>query len=193
MAADQDDPAHIGPKGSRLPVVLEENDALFGIGLSDRLVSGRVDRTVLVDRIVRRARRVERPCNASCHVVDSRIRHFAGCNRCFQQLTIIGLVIERPSRLLVEAIQRRLDGAVHRAPVRHYITAKAKVAFQDLVEKPIILAGKVAVDLVVRAHDRTWIAAFDGKLESQQIRHARGGMSIRASCPLRPVSRSFSA
>ena len=62
-----------------------------------------------------------------------------------------------------------MDGA----PVGHDEARIAPVAFQDLVQEPVVLAGIDSVDLVVGAHDRAGATLLDPDLESEEVRLSR--------------------
>ena len=173
MTADDDNVPRIRGERQQVAVVLEQDDPLLLVGLAHRLVGCKVDRCAFWHRMIDRTGREQAVENSPCHVVEPRLRNAAGGDGGFERRAEILLVVERPARLLVKAVVRRLLGAVSRAPVAHHIAAQAEVALKHAVQEPVVLAGKVAIDLVVGAHDRARIAALDRELESEQVRHSR--------------------
>ena len=63
----------------------------------------------------------------------------------------------------------RGHAVVGRAPVRHYQTVEAPILFYDLREQVMILRSVLAVDEVVRVHDRADVRLFHSGLECGQI------------------------
>ncbi len=84
------------------------------------------------------------------------------------------LVEDLGGRFLIQPRIHRLRRAVHATPVGHHEAGILPVALQHLVEQIVVLAGPVAIELVVRAHHRTGLAALDRQFESQQVGFAHG-------------------
>ncbi len=74
----------------------------------------------------------------------------------------------------VEAGERGLDGGVGATPVGEDEALEAPVLLEDLVEGVVVLAGVVAVDVVVGAHDAGGVGVGDGDLEGEQVGLAQG-------------------
>ena len=68
---------------------------------------------------------------------------------------------------------KRGDPIVQRAPVGNDRAGKAPVAAQNVGQKPVIVARKHAVDLVVGAHDHPGLCGFDRQLKRRQIDFAQ--------------------
>ena len=60
-----------------------------------------------------------------------------------------------------------------RAPIGHDPALVAPFALQDRVEQEVVLARPVAVDFVVRTHDRARLTALDRDLEGEQVAFAQ--------------------
>ena len=114
--------------------------------------------------------------NAAHHVVEASLRHLALLDRMCQRFGEEILRVELFARLLIEPGQRRPNGRMHGAPIRHHEARITPISFQDLPEQPIVLAGIMPVHLVVGAHDAVRPASLDGEFERQQIGfpHGRG-------------------
>ncbi len=76
----------------------------------------------------------------------------------------------------IEAGERGLDGGVGAAPVGEDEALELPVALEDLVEDVVVLAGVVAVDAVVGAHDAGGFGEADGDLEGEQVGLAHGAL-----------------
>ena len=74
----------------------------------------------------------------------------------------------------VEAGERGLDGGVGATPVGEDEALEAPVVLEHLVEGVVVLAGVVAVDVVVGAHDAGGMGHGDGDLEGEQVGLAHG-------------------
>ena len=84
------------------------------------------------------------------HVVEAGLRDLAVedglLERLREEVVVAGLVH-------VEAGERGLDGGVGATPVGEDEALESPVVFEHLVEGVVVLAGVVAVDAVVGAHD----------------------------------------
>ena len=70
---------------------------------------------------------------------------------------------------VIEARQRGFDGAMSAAPVREDKALETPRLLQDVVEEVAVLAGPIAVHLVVGTHHHAGLPFGDGDLEGQQI------------------------
>ena len=73
------------------------------------------------------------------------------------------------SELHVESVEDGLFGVVTAAPVAHDDSVEAPVAFQDTVQRDIIMAVVLVVVEVVGTHDAPRLALGDGGTEGRQI------------------------
>src|SRR5690606_2504565 len=76
-------------------------------------------------------------------------------------------------RLLIETLEREVPRGC-RAPVGHHPALVTPCALEHLVQKMVVPAGILAIDLVVPGHDRTGLRAFDCDLEGEQV-----GLAVR--------------
>ena len=67
-----------------------------------------------------------------------------------------------------------VDGAVGCAPVGEDPALEFEVFLEDLVEEVVVLAGVVALDEVVGAHDAGGVGDGDGDLEGEEVGFAHG-------------------
>lgn len=112
-----------------------------------------------------------------------------------QPLAKEGQRVERRPRFLVEAGNRSIDRAMHRAPVRHDPAPKAPIALQHAVQQNIVLAGIDAIHTVVGAHNGAGVALLDGDFKRQEVgfaqrRHVDPGVEHRAAS-LRVIEREM--
>ena len=105
------------------------------------------------------------------HVIESRHGDLAVFDGFLQRRVEVVVVA---GHLLIEAVERGLDGAVGRAPVGDDPALELEVLLQDLVEQVVVLAGVVAFDEVVGAHDAGGVGDADGDLEGEQVGLAHG-------------------
>ena len=63
------------------------------------------------------------------------------------------------------------------APVGDHEAVEVPVLFQHLVEQVLVFAGEVAVEAVIRAHDRGGMALLYADFKSQQIAFAGGAIA----------------
>ncbi len=113
------------------------------------------------------------------HAAEDAVDHVV--ESCHGDLAVFYCFLERrvevvvvAGHLLVEAIQCRLDGAVGRAPVGDDPALELEVLLQDLVEQVVVLAGVVAFDEVIGAHDAGRVGDADGDFEGEQVGLAHG-------------------
>ena len=84
------------------------------------------------------------------HVVQASLGDLAVLDSFFERLAEVVVVA---GHVLVESAERGLDGAVGCAPVGEHPALELEIFFEDLVEEVVVLAGVVAFDQVVGAHD----------------------------------------
>ncbi len=171
-ADDRNLPGGAG-QGQQIGLVLQQDHGLFRVGLGDGGVGGEVDR-LFAHRVIDQPLGEHRAQDPPGHVVEPGLGDLSRLDRGLQGGGEIGLVIEHRPGLLVEPVQGGGGGAVGRAPVRHHIAPIVPVALEDLIEQPIVFAGKGAVDVVIGAHHRARIGVGDGDFEGQKVRHPRG-------------------
>jgi hypothetical protein len=105
------------------------------------------------------------PQNAVDHLVEARHGHFAALHGLLERIREIGIA----RHLDVESGEGRFHRAVRRAPIRQDESFETGGLLQDLAQNVSVLAGPVAVDLVVRAHHRGNIRILDSDSKRQQI------------------------
>src|SRR5262249_29576255 len=82
---------------------------------------------------------------------------------------------EQAERLfIVEPSGGRFDRAVGGSPVGDDEAWEVPIVFEEIGKEPFVLAGVLAVNKIVGAHDSARLADFDANLECQQIRLAHG-------------------
>ena len=106
--------------------------------------------------------------HAMHHVVETRHRYLPRLHRIGKRFAEI-LV---PRHLHVEPRQRRLHRRMRRLPVGHHKSGILPVALEHVVQKPVVLAGPIAVHFVVRAHDAGRVADPDADLKRQKVAFA---------------------
>ena len=88
--------------------------------------------------------------DATDHVVQAGLRNLAVLYGFLEGLAEVVVVA---GHVLVESAEGGLDGAVGCAPVGEHKTFKLEVFLEDLIEEVVVLAGVVAIDEIVGAHD----------------------------------------
>ena len=139
------------------------SDPLGGVGARERI------HDAAAGRVVDDARGERGTDDAAHHVVDAAHGHLSRLDGLLQRVAE-PRPFGRTSRLLgVQACQRRLRGAVRGVPVGDDESLEAPGLLQQLVEQVVVLAGPVAVHLVVGAHDHAGLALQHGDLEGEQV------------------------
>ncbi len=170
MAADHHDPPHLRAERQDTTLVPQQDDARLGRALGHLGVGRIVDRPGgRRDRRIHRARLDHPDQDAADHVVETRFGDPSGRDCLGQGRAEIDLAIQFLARFLIQPAVGGALGGVHRAPVGHDPAGIVPVALQHLVQQEVALAGIVAVDAVVGAHDRARPTALDGDLEGQEI------------------------
>src|ERR1700722_6942888 len=80
------------------------------------------------------------------------------------------VALENPAGLFViETGGRSFGGAVGPAPIGEYESFEVPVFLQEIVEEVFVLAGIVAVETIVGAHDGGDVGLLDPDLEGEKI------------------------
>ena len=174
IAADHDDPLCGARDRQEVALILQQHDARLGGTLRDQRMRGVIGRHgACGHRPVERARLDQAGQIARDHVVQPRLGDTALCHRLSQRRAEIDRLVEFLARFLVEPRIGRLHGRMHRAPIAHHPAGIVPVALQHIGQQVLVLARPVAVDLVVRAHDRSGMPLFDRDLKGEQVAHAQ--------------------
>ena len=124
------------------------------------------------------------------HIVEAGLRDLAAedglLQRIAEEVVVAGLVH-------VEAGERGLDGGVGATPVGEDEAFEAPVVLEDLVQGVVVLAGVVAVDVVVGAHDAGGLARVMAIWKASRSVSRMARWSSSALRMLRPVSWSLRA
>ncbi len=110
--------------------------------------------------------------NAVHHVIDAGHGDLPGGDR------LLELYAEEvfARHLLIEPGVGSFDGAVGRLPVGEHPALEVEVFLEHLIEQVVVLAGPVAIDLVVGAHHAGGLRHLDCDLECKQIGLAHGAL-----------------
>ena len=111
------------------------------------------------------------------HIVQARHADRAGLHRGLEFLVQMAfhakepdVVIDRAGLLLIESRIDRLDGIGNRLePVRLDLAPEAPFVLQHIGQQVFALAGFVAIDQVIGAHDVAWLAFFDADFKRQHM------------------------
>lgn len=158
----------------RVPV-REQHDAFFGLPLRNQFVVAEVDQLrVVVNRLCVECTDVDQACqDARHHIVDARLRHLAVAHRITQRLTEVMRIVEIGARLHVQPCQRRLDGRMRGAPVRHDPAGVTPFILEHLLQQEGVFGRIVAIDQVIAGHDGARLADRYRDLERQQVGFAQ--------------------
>ncbi len=85
------------------------------------------------------------------------------------EVLVIGL-------FLIETVEGGVDGGVSGPPVGHDEAGELPVAFEDVVEQVVVLAGVDAVHQVVGAHDGLDVGILNADFESEQVAFAHAAL-----------------
>ena len=122
-------------------------------------------------RVTIKAVRQYRGQDPPIHVVDTRRIGGVAARGFGQRLIEKDLLVELRARLLIKPV-KRCRQPWHSAPVGHHETFVPPVALEHLVEEIIAVAGLVAVNLIIRAHNRSRPATLDADLKREQVTFA---------------------
>ena len=172
MAADDSDGVGLsGGERKDAAGVLEQDGALLFDLLGVVATAEGVDDAARSGRLVDYAGGEHAADDAVDHVVEAALRDLAAedglLERLREEVVVAGLV-------LVEAGEGGFDGGVGATPIGEDETFEAPVVLEDLVEGVVVLAGVVAVDAVVGAHDAGGMRHGDRDLEGKQVGFAEG-------------------
>ncbi len=174
MRADHGDRMQVGRQRQQRAFIAQQHRAGFQRALRHGEVGVGVDRALL-RWMVEQPHGEHAAQDARDHVVQPGVADLTMCERLLQRRVEVDLLVEHfGGRLLIQSGIGRLGGAMRGAPVGHHEARIAPVLLEYLVEQEVVLAGPVAIDLVVRAHHRSGTAARDRQLEGEQIGFAHG-------------------
>ena len=153
-------------EGKNAAAVLQQHNTLF-LNLLRIVTSAEwIDHAARHRRLVDHSVREHAAHNAMHHVVQPRLRHLPALHGLLQRIAEEVVV----ARLVhIEPGQRGLHRAMRPAPVGEHKALKSPVLLQHLVQRIVVLARVVAVDVVVRAHYARRMRRCNGDLEGKQI------------------------
>ena len=164
--------------------VLQEHDALFGdvlgVVASAEGIDYGADGGFVDDACGEHAAQ-----DAVDHVIEACLGDLAVFDGFLQRGAEVVVVA---GHLLIEAGEGGFDGAVGCAPVGDDPALELEVFLEDLVEEVVVLAGVVAVDEVVGAHDGGGSAMPMAISKARRSDSRMAFLSSRALTMLRPVS-----
>ncbi len=158
--------------------VLQQNNAALGELLCRRVALLHV-RHLLHHRMIEQTRSKDGTQNAVHVVVDLILRNFAAFHGLLQRIAEEHLAW----LLLVQTRMRSLHRRVRATPVRQHKTFELEVLLQHIRQQVAVLARKVAIHTVIRAHHAARVRDAKRDLKRTQISLAHSPLAdVRVHC-----------